>query len=45
MVFFMYFSVAFPSIILGQWVFGVEANFFHGLMTKPVSVYRLLLNK
>lgn len=45
MAFYMYFSVAFPSIILGMWVFGVEANFFHGLMSKPVSIYRLLLNK
>src|SRR3712207_7095131 len=31
--------------VLGQWGFGVEANFFHGLMTKPVTVERLLLNK
>lgn len=38
------FSVLMPSLVLSQWTFGVEANFFQGLMTKPVTVERLLTN-
>lgn len=33
-----------PSVCLSQWTFGVEANFFQGLMTKPVRVEQLLQN-
>ncbi len=29
---------------LSQWTFGIEANFFHGLMTKPVKVKQMLQN-
>ena len=43
--FYVFFAIDFPTLVLGQWGFGVEANFFHGLMTKPVTVERLLLNK
>lgn len=41
----MVFTICMPSVVLAQWTFGVEANFFHGLWTKPVSIFRLLLNK
>lgn len=37
-------AVIMPSLVLSQWTFGVEGNFFQGLMTKPVSVNRLLNN-
>ena len=33
------------SACLGQWVFGVEANFFQGLWTKPLSIETMLRNK
>ena len=39
------FAMAFPSMLLGQWVFGVEGNFFHGIMTKPMSIYEMLCTK
>lgn len=42
---FVMFAMAFPSMLLGQWVFGVEGNFFHGIMTKPMSIYELLCKK
>lgn len=38
-------AVGMPSMVLAQWTFGVEANFFHGIWTKPVSVESLLINK
>ena len=31
--------------VLGQWAMGVEANYFRGLWTKPVSIETLLCNK
>lgn len=37
-------AVVFPSIVMSQWTFGVEANFFPGLMSKPITVRRLLTN-
>ncbi len=37
-------SVLLPSVCLSQWTFGVEANFFQGLMTKPIKVEQLLRN-
>lgn len=37
-------AVVFPSIVMSQWTFGVEANFFQGLMSKPITVRRLLTN-
>lgn len=37
-------AVILPSIVLSQWTFGVEANFFQGLVSKPISVKRLLTN-
>ena len=39
------FGIAFPSIILAQWVLGVEANFFSGIWTKPWSVVGILRRK
>ncbi len=36
--------VLMPSVVLSQWTFGIEANYFQGLMTKPVTVERLLCN-
>lgn len=42
---FVMFAMAFPSMLLGQWVFGVEGNFFHGIMTKPISIYEMLCTK
>lgn len=43
--FILLFVICGPSLVLSQWTFGIEANFFHGLWTKPVSVLRLLTNK
>lgn len=37
-------AVIMPSLVLSQWTFGVEGNFFQGLMTKPISVRHLLTN-
>lgn len=37
-------DVLLPSVVLSQWTFGIEANFFQGLMTKPIQVERLLRN-
>ena len=42
---YLYFLIAWPSMFLGQWVFGIEGNYFHGLWTKPYSIEHLLLNK
>lgn len=39
------FGMAFPSLILAQWVMGVEANFFSGIWTKPWSVEGILRRK
>ncbi len=41
----LYFLLGWPSLFLGQWVFGIEGNYFHGLWTKPYSIEQLLLNK
>lgn len=38
-------AICMPSVVLGQWTFGVEANFFDGLWTKPVSIRRMLATK
>lgn len=37
-------AILLPSVVLSQWTFGIEANFFHGLMTKPVKVKQMLQN-
>lgn len=37
--------IFFPSMILGQYIFGVEGNFFHGLLTKPLLVEGMLRRK
>ena len=37
-------DVILPSLVLSQWTFGIEANFFQGLMTKPIRVAQLLRN-
>ena len=37
-------AILLPSVVLSQWTFGVEANFFQGLMTKPVKVEEMLSN-
>ena len=39
------FGVAFPSVILGQYGLGVEANYAHGIWTKPWPIATILLNK
>jgi hypothetical protein len=35
-------SLLFPSSILGQYLFAIEANFFNGIWTKPITIMRLL---
>lgn len=37
-------AVLLPSLTLSQWTFGVEANYFQGLLTKPVRIEQLLRN-
>lgn len=37
-------AILLPSVCLSQWTFGIEANFFQGLMTKPIRVEQLLQN-
>lgn len=39
------FGIGFPSIILAQWVLGIEANYFSGIWTKPWSVEGILRRK
>ncbi len=39
------FGVGFPSMILAQWVLGIEANFFSGIWTKPWPVEGILRRK
>lgn len=39
------FGIAFPSIILAQWVLGIEANFFSGIWSKPWPVEAILRRK
>ncbi len=43
--FFLLFAVIFPSINLGQYAMGIEANYFNGLWTKPLPLKRLLEDK
>lgn len=43
--FFLLFAVVFPSINLGQYAMGIEANYFNGLWTKPLPLKRLLEDK
>lgn len=44
-LFYMYFAFCFSSLFFGSLGFGVEANFFHGLMSKPGSVKDLVRAK
>ncbi len=37
-------AILLPSVVLSQWTFGIEANFFQGLLTKPVRVEEMLRN-
>ena len=39
------FGVGFPSMILAQWVLGIEANFFSGIWTKPWPIEGILRRK
>lgn len=39
------FGIGFPSLILAQWVLGIEANFFSGIWTKPWPVEGILRRK
>ncbi len=39
------FGVGFPSLILAQWVLGIEANFFSGIWTKPWPLEGILMRK
>lgn len=41
----LFFCIGWPSLFLGQWVFGIEGNYFHGLWTKPYSIEQMLENK
>lgn len=38
-------SISFPSVILGQWVMGVEANYCHGIWSRPWPIETILRNK
>lgn len=44
MVLYVVGDVLLPSVVLSQWTFGIEANYFQGLMVKPIKVERLLRN-
>lgn len=39
------FGIGFPSIIVAQWVLGIEANFFSAIWTKPWSLQGILRRK
>ena len=39
------FAVFAPSMMLGQWVFGIEGNYFDGLWSKPIDIRTILKNK
>ena len=39
------FAIFAPSMMLGQWIFGIEGNYFDGLWTKPVNIRTILKNK
>ena len=39
------FAIFAPSMMLGQWVFGIEGNYFDGLWTKPIDIRTILTNK
>lgn len=39
------FGIAFPSIIVTQWVLGIEANYFSGIWTKPWPLEGILRRK
>jgi hypothetical protein len=43
--FFIFFIICYPSVLVGQTGFGVEANYFDGIMTKPYAINDLLRNK
>ena len=43
--FMLMFAVISPSMMLGQWVFGIEGNYFDGLWTKPIEIRTILFNK
>ena len=42
---FLCFTILYPSIVLAQWGMSIEANFFSGIWTKPISISRLLTDK
>lgn len=37
-------AILLPSVVLSQWTFGIEANFFQGLLTKPIKIEEMLRN-
>ena len=39
------FEIFSPSMMLGQWVFGIEGNYFDGLWSKPLDIREILRNK
>jgi hypothetical protein len=43
--FMLMFAIFASSLMLGQWVFGIEGNYFDGLWTKPVDIRTILTNK
>lgn len=38
-------AIAFPSVILGQWCMGIEANYCHGIWSRPWPIETILRNK
>jgi hypothetical protein len=43
--FFMFFFLFLPTMSLGQYIFGIEANFFNGIWTKPILLIQIFENK
>lgn len=41
----LFFAIGFPSLMLAQWVLGIEANYFCGIWTKPWPVEGILRRK
>jgi hypothetical protein len=43
--FWLIFTISGPSMLIGQFGLGIEANYIHGIMTKNYSINDLLRNK
>ncbi len=42
---FIFLSISIPPILYGQWLFGIEANYFNGIWTKPILIQDMLERK